>query len=584
MTDKWQRTKVFVAAAGIALLGACRDEEADPVHTPDPATSRTIGQGEVIGFTTGNGGPAWLGVPYAAPPVGDLRWRAPRSPAAWTGVMEAVVQPDWCPQITNQLDEFYGISQGELRGNEDCLYLNIYAPSGTPPPEGWPVMVWLHGGANIWGRAEQYDGSTLAEEQGLVVVIPQYRIGPLGALSTPALRESPQDPHDLSPNFGLLDAVAALEWVEDNIGTFGGDTARVTLFGESSGAIATLGLHVSPLTPALFQGAIAQSGVPISISVDGAENGGSGTKNPSSQIIDSWFPENPAPDGDELRTLSLETIFEAYRPNDEVNFNVPSMIEDGIVIPEAGVFATLASPNGFGNRPLMIGSNRDEAKLFFGFDEEFTGSLAGIPFIRDRQFYDTFTSALSRTWRVTGVVEPTEQLIDDAFHGLYTYQFDWDEEGYYLVVDVSRLLGATHIIEVPFVFGTFDNFFGDASNMIYHARNEARRLELSAQMMSYWAQFAYAGAPGRGRNGNLPEWQPATNTLGPETMTLDTSRDGGLRMSADDDSLEDVMSDLSGSGAVNAEEKCRTAMEMNQVFGLAAPELAAFAQQLCSNT
>lgn len=584
MIHKWQKTKTLMMAAGLALLGACHEEEAEPVHTPDPSTLRTTGQGELIGFTADNGGSVWLSVPYAEPPVGDLRWRAPRSPAAWTGVKEALEQPDWCPQITNQLDEFYGITQGELRGNEDCLYLNIYAPSGTPPPEGWPVMVWLHGGANIWGRASQYDGSILAEEQGLVVVIPQYRIGPLGAFSASALRDTPEDPHDVSPNFGLLDAIAALEWINDNIAPFGGDTTRITVFGESSGAIATLGLQVSPLTQTLFHGAIAQSGVPISISVDRAENGGSGTKNPSSQVIEHWFPENPSPDGDDLRTLPLATIFEAYRPNGEINFSVPSMIEDGIVIPETGVFTALSSPDAFGGRPLMMGSNRDEAKLFFGFDDEFTGSLAGIPFIRDRRFYETFTSSLSRTWRVTGVVEPVEQLIDDAFDGLYTYQFDWDEEGYYLTVDVSRLLGATHIIEVPFVFGTFDDFFGDASSMIYHARNAARRLELSAQMMSYWAQFAYTGSPDRGRSGNLPLWQPAATGLGARTMILDTSRDGGLRMSQDDDTLADIMSDLAGSGDVNAQEKCRTAMEMNQVFGLAAPELAAFEVQLCSTT
>lgn len=579
----WRNVRRLTLAAGFVLLGACREEEPVLVHTPDPSTVRTVAQGDLVGFTKQNGAAAWLGIPYAQPPVGDLRWRAPRDAQPWSGQLEAVEHPEWCPQITNQLDEFYGITQGELRGSEDCLYMNIYAPSGTPPAGGWPVMVWLHGGANIWGRASQYDGSILAEEQDVVVVIPQYRIGPLGAFSTPEIRNSAEDLLDESPNFGFLDAVAALEWVNGNISAFGGDDSRVTLFGESSGAVATLALHVSPLAQDLFQGSIAESGVPISISVDQAENGGGNSVNHSAATIDRMFPNDTSPSAQDLRSVPLSDIFDAYRPNGEINFRVPSAIEDGIVVPEQGVFSALSSPGEFNSRPLMMGSNRDEAKLFYAFDDEFVRTIGGIPSIRDNRFYEVFTESLSRTWRIAGVIRPTEQLADDDFQGLYTYRFDWDEEGFYYIVNVSKLLGAAHIVEVPFVFGTFDDFFGDASDIIYDTR-ESQRLALSEDIMSYWAEFAYSGDPGRGRDGVLTEWDPAVSFFGHRTMVLDTDQDGGVRLIADNDTLDEIKSDLVSAWGVNDDEKCRTAQEMNKIFGQAAPELAAFEDQLCPNS
>ena len=182
------RTAIALCAGALVLL-AC---EAPPPPVADESSRRELATGEVVGFATANGSHAWLGLPYARPPVGELRWRAPRPPQAWSGTREALVAGASCVQLANEL-EATDAKPGTPVGSEDCLYLNVYAPRFQPGevPSGearLPVMVWIHGGGNTIGTGSFYDGSLLAATHDLVVITVNYRLGPFGWFRHPALR------------------------------------------------------------------------------------------------------------------------------------------------------------------------------------------------------------------------------------------------------------------------------------------------------------------------------------------------------------------------------------------------------------
>lgn len=195
---------------------------------------------------------AYLGIPYAAPPVGELRWKPPQEVASWEDVRSCAAFGPSCPQPDEKLGTTY---------SEDCLSLNVWAPAAKPG-DRLPVMVWIHGGAFNFGSGSlpEYNGRNLARK-GVVVVTSNYRLGPLGFLVHPLL--SKESSHAVSGNYGLLDQVAALRWVRRNIAAFGGDPDRVTLFGQSAGSRSVSLQMISPLSAGLFHGAIAQSGGPI---------------------------------------------------------------------------------------------------------------------------------------------------------------------------------------------------------------------------------------------------------------------------------------------------------------------------------
>ena len=197
----------------------------------------------------------FLGVPFAAPPVDELRWKAPQDPEPWKGVLKTQESQNVCVQsgVTTTWHP-----TGEIIGSEDCLYLDVYRPKTDE--EDLPVYVYFHGGANRFGGAASYDGSFLAEDQNIIVVIPQYRLGPLGWLSHPALQtgEAGDEAND-SGNFGTLDNIKALEWIQTNIANFGGDPANVTVGGQSAGGSNVGKLLISPLAAGLFKGAVIQS-------------------------------------------------------------------------------------------------------------------------------------------------------------------------------------------------------------------------------------------------------------------------------------------------------------------------------------
>ena len=227
-----RRLSLVPLLLGLAFPACGSDPEPPP--TSDPTSSRSLAQGEIVGFASpDHAAQVWRGIPFAKPPQGSLRWRAPQVPDPWDGRRLALESGAICPQFDLQ-------QGGEIAGSEDCLYLDVYAPRFGPEsvPRGaarLPVMVWIHGGGNSIGDARIYDGSRLAAEHGVVVVAIQYRLGVLGWFANPSLRALAATPADASGNYGTLDIIRALAWVQENASVFGGDPDNVTVFGESAG-------------------------------------------------------------------------------------------------------------------------------------------------------------------------------------------------------------------------------------------------------------------------------------------------------------------------------------------------------------
>ena len=258
-----------VLLSALSLLYACSRGPELPV--PAAESMRQIGSGSVLGFADRHDTWSWLGIPYAAAPVAELRWRAPQPPQAWQGNLHALGFAPMCPQLP--IPQVNDTGEPWL-GDEDCLYLNVSAPkSWSAGDKPLPVMVWLHGGGNVVGSADLYAAvRNLAGREQVVTVSIAYRLGMLGWFNHPALREQAANERDASGNFGTLDTIAALQWVRDNIHAFGGDAGNVTVFGESAGGINTYALLLSPLANGLFHRAISQSGMLITNDLARAEN------------------------------------------------------------------------------------------------------------------------------------------------------------------------------------------------------------------------------------------------------------------------------------------------------------------------
>jgi len=549
--------------AGLAALAAasCGPRvEAPP--TADPATRRTTNLGDVIGFTASNGAQVWRALPFATPPEGDLRWRAPRPPQAWEGEREALDFAPWCTQLTNRLDEGYGLDPGTVAGAEDCLYVNVYAPPAGATDEPAPVMVWIHGGSNVWGRAENYDGAALAARENVVVVILQYRLGPLGFFSHAALRGTAQTFEDRAANFALLDQMAALTWVHDNIGVFGGDPDRVTIFGESAGGHNVAGLLTAPGARGLFHRAIMQSGLTSTVTrraAEADENAPGLDRNPSGVAVRALLGDDAASLDDEtlaaeLRALTQDEVLAAFWGEGGTFIELPRMIEDGVTVLRGGITPALAQVR----TPLMTGTNRDESRFFNFLDDTLVGNRFGVVFsVMDADFYEPASDYQSLFWRVHAVDDVARAITAGGDGGpVYAYRFDWDEQGKVFFSNFSQLVGAGHGMEIPFVFEDW-GFGGRLGEISFNRKNAAGREGLSQAMMSYWAAFARDGSPSTGSRGDLPAWAPWAPS-GMALMLLDTDEGGGVRMENGAISADDAIARLETDPRLgDVEHRCR---------------------------
>ena len=578
---------VLALSLASALAAGCGEGGAAPPGA-DPASRRALPAGEVVGFTGTYGSHAWLGIPYAEPPVGALRWRAPRPAPPWNGTREALASGQPCTQLSSVFSGEDRSNDGRPIGGEDCLYLNVWAPRFEPGqvPAGearLPVMLWIHGGGNTIGSAAFYDGGNLAARRDVVVVAINYRLGPFGWFRHAALRGEGTSAADRSGNYATLDMIQALRWVRENVSTFGGDPDNVTIFGESAGGTNVVSLVLASQAQGLFQRAIVQSGGLDSSDPDHAENFAEalepGHRHSSNEILAKLLvADGSAPDAPQarawirsrddaeieayLRGKSNVEILEAYRTRpDQGMLDIAQVFRDGTVLPRQEAGERIAR-GAYSRVPVIFGTNRDENKLFMAFDAQLAEWRLGLfPQAKDALYYDAHAEHTANAWKASAVDEPSSVMRAVQGPTVYAYRWDWDEEpGIPLLVDGARMIGAGHGLEIPFVFGHWN--LGPETGRLFVWWNASGREELSRQMMSYWTQFAYAGSPGHGREGDLPEWTPWDDAApgAPRYMVLDTPDGGGPRMASETWTIDGVVA------AVLADERLDTARDKCSVL------------------
>ncbi|MEO1935601.1 MAG: carboxylesterase family protein [Myxococcales bacterium] len=570
-------------ALGLLLLTslvACGQDEPPSRPSIDESSARELSVGKLVGFTSEDGAHVWRGIPFAQPPIGDLRWRAPRSAKAWAGTLEALEFGSPCIQYAGPAGRSEGLEDSDTLGSEDCLTLNVFAPPSTPEnaPTGshrLPVMLWIHGGGNSIGSALLYDASRLAVSQDVIVVTIHYRLGVFGWFAHDAVAGANATAEDQSGNFGTLDTIAALEWVQEHISDFGGDPERVTVFGESAGGSDTFAMLVSPRAAGLFHRAIVQSGSGDLIKLEAAQNwiddtesghvhssnevllallladGTAADRDTGRQTITSWTPTQVS---DYLRGKTPTELLSLYGGGFGGMYDTPKLIRDGVVLPKLDPRESF-SLGAYNAVPVIFGTNRDEVKLFAAFGSKDVARIGIIPlWFKNERMYHLTAEYGTKFWKARGVDEAAAAITSAGRAPAFAYRFDWDEEGKMLWFDLSPLLGAAHAFEIPFVFGGLA--FGPVTDNIFPESSRPAARILSDQMMSYWGQFAYTGDPGRGRDGNLPQWKNWGADPG-QFLIFDTPADGGLRLSAETLTTQTVLEQIANDDRFEtSKERC----------------------------
>jgi para-nitrobenzyl esterase len=407
---------------------------------------------------------------------------------------------------------------GGAVGSEDCLYLNVWRPASAE--RGLPVYVYVHGGGNSTGAADalpDYMGYAVAARSGMVFVSLNYRLGPLGWFLDPDIAEG-ADPDSASGNFGTLDIIQALKWVHDNVEAFGGDPSRVTLAGESAGALNTLSLMLSSKASGLFQRAVVESGYRGFSSPETARE--ASRKLFASLLVKRGkAPDEGAalkladlmPSADRaalLRAASARELVSLLKGGTTGMSGWPSAIADGLVLPSEG-FAAFSGA--YANRvPLIIGSNKEETKLFLYF--------AGKPDWR-KPLYRAMGKFGGLSWKAAGVDSIADAIASSPnAPGVYVYRFDWGSpwaDGKSVLPGAwGRRVGAFHASEVGFFLGTDSCLGALFTGRLHGAANEKGRRALSSGIMAYLAAFAASGDPnaiaagGELRREPLPRWAP----------------------------------------------------------------------------
>ncbi|SDD70161.1 carboxylesterase/lipase family protein [Glycomyces harbinensis] len=471
--------------------------------------------GPVLGIDDhrGSGTYSWLGIPYAEPPVDDLRWRATVPHSPWRSVLDADEYGDGCAQPGRffspspdgphyDLEVRDGL--GKPVGEEDCLTLNVFRPSTAA--KHLPVIVFVHGGSNVVGYAADpmYDGRALAEAAGAVVVTVNYRLGLFGWFD--GVREDTGDPLTDSGNFGLLDQIEALRFVDDNARAFGGDPRNVTIMGESAGAVNVWALMVAPEAQGLFDKAIPMSGGLSTATVASAHAYAENLASAAATEAGLSGPEAGAPlldamSADELVALALRHRLDA----------TPAVIADGTVIP-ADPYAALGDGS-LRDVPVLAGNTMEEGKLFgsaigahrptdyerftmqYEFDPDAPTDWTAEDFLVDRYLpvdapggWNEASDQLTELVFM-GIAENSMNALQDSGNrNVYYYQFAWNNEP----EPFDDVYGAVHAMDLPFVFG---NFGQSVFSYAFSEANAPGRLALSGQMIGAVRQFIRTGSP-----------------------------------------------------------------------------------------
>lgn len=507
---------ILPALGAAAMLAACGGEAMDGEAAADGVRGTRVdaAAGAIEGEYVDEARDVLVfrGVPYAQPPVGAARWQPPAAVEAWDGVRPATAFGPVCWQRARDMSSLY--ARGDLDTDEDCLYLNVWAPAGEPAASH-PVMVWFHGGGHNAGSgsARIFDGAALAR-RGVVLVTINYRLGPFGFLAHPAL--SAESPRGSSGNYGLLDQIAALRWVRDNIAAFGGDAGNVTIFGQSAGSWTVCYLTASPLARGLFHKAIGQSGgcfkgerqyLDRATGEPGAEQSAheAGLAAAAELGVEGAGPEAAAA----LRAIAPETVLAATLGS--------GAIIDGWVLPMTPREIFAAGEHN--NVPVIVGAMANERAALYDASTEpsrdelvasvrseygeradmllaaYDSDLADSPATADRQIQgDRVFVWEMRTWA---------RAVESAGSAAYHYFFSHAPPVFRLYVpdqpDLQveggrRAYGAYHSGELVYVFGNVGLVGLDWTDW---------DRELSRSISRYWVNFARSGDP----NGpGLPIW------------------------------------------------------------------------------
>ena len=478
---------LIYAGAGLA----CSQTQSDS----PPTVTLQSGVLEGLAFSSAPNGAAFLGIPYAAPPVGELRWKPPQPVARWKTLRMATQFGAACPQHPANWFPYLGWS-------EDCLYLNVWTPQLSANARR-PVLIYFHGGSNTQGYSQMTPLGPALAPSGLLVVSANYRLGPFGFLALPAL--TAESPHHSSGNYGLLDQVQALRWVRKNIAHFGGDPNRVTVMGQSAGAVDICLLMTSPLAAGLFQGAIMESGdcqsvynedirtrIPYnSISTTGEESG--------ELLARDLGVADDAHEVQNLRNIPADEILKVWGQDQRVHFDA---IVDGWVIPEqpARTFAAGKQMH----IPVIVGSNADEATVFGHagpktveeykqYLSEDTGDYSGAEFhlypASSDQHVTTQYLRLQSDSFAYGAYSMA-QAMSRVRQGAYLYHFTYAETG------KRAHLGAYHGEELKFLSNSFPSDWE-------HGTDDER---LGEAIRRYWTQFVKTGSPNAPGLANWPAY------------------------------------------------------------------------------
>jgi para-nitrobenzyl esterase len=486
---------VFLAAL---LASSAGKPSADETNCSNPVNTVS---GQVRGMDSETPGACvWRGIPFAAPPVKDLRWKAPEPAPAWSGVREAKVFSPMCmQQVPGPLVK----AESKAGMSEDCLYLNVWRPrkSGV-----FPVMVWIHGGGYTIGVSStpMYWGDRLTQEGDVVVVSVNYRLNIFGFFSSPALKS--EDPNQSTGNYAFLDQVAALQWVHDNIKNFGGDPDNVTIFGESAGGLSVCTLFATPIAKGLFQRAIMESGG-CTLSED-LDQGYQNARLTTDQVGCSLEDLNC------LRALPAKKILAAMPGGMAQHGNIPH--HDGYVL--TGTPLSMIQAGNYNHVPILAGYNREEfgnmlklyPKIKYIRPKDYEKKLMELgnmspdvaaEFARLyplREYQNRPVVAYGHAFAADAIFacNTYDGLVSASSQGTPTwfYRFDYDH------MSLGKYFGAAHSFEIPFVF---DNFDRSPMNLFYNDKNVVPAKKLSKIMQAYWVNFAKTGNP----NGpGLPDW------------------------------------------------------------------------------
>ncbi|MGD0492038.1 MAG: carboxylesterase family protein [Steroidobacteraceae bacterium] len=458
----------------------------------------------------------FLGIPYAAPPVGDLRWRPPTAPASWEGVRWATQFGPACAQVTT-----LGPFAGPANDNEDCLTLNVFTP-GIGTSSKLPVLVWIHGGGNIDGSSRDYDASRLAALGNTVVVTINYRLALLGWLANPALDA---EGHPFA-DYGLLDQQFALKWVKKNIAAFGGDADNVTLGGQSAGSIDTEANVASPLATGLFQRAIFESVVLDGIPLQAAEKTGAEFAD-AAGCGKAATPEVAAC----LRRLPVQRIMQLAGTESAQGPYISSLIADGRIVPAGGLFS--AFKNGaFTHMPIMSGTVHDEHNFTAAITEYFSGPPRHA--ITAGQFRNFVTSTYpaetaarvfqeykladyptpQRAWNAAGtdgLVCPqlTLNRILAPQVPVYAYEFNDATAPFYFPAMPGFEPLAYHTADIQYLFPLWH---GGPAGIVHQLNPQQQRL--SDALVKAWTNFARSGDPNGPGAPNWPAFRPTAGKPG----------------------------------------------------------------------